>query len=412
MMKTTIEALDIFGQGIAHIDGKCYFLRGGLPGETVQFAVEREKKRYGYGRVTKVLTPSPERLMPPCPQVDNCGGCTFQQVTYEGETAAKQQHIVHALSPLAAADGVAIPPLKPAAQLFHYRNKATFHHRNGQIGFFAPASHRLTPVSRCLLLSEVLNRVLARLSALDLAGVTALTLRVHDGEAVSVDLRGALPEGTRQRLAGQLLRGEVATVHFENGALYGESRLTISLLDKAFSLSPTSFFQVNGAGAAVMFDYVCSQLPALPCAHLLDLYCGVGVAGQLLAGDTQTVYGLDVVPAAIADANFNAVRNGVTGHYICGKTEDKLKDWLRDIPPAQMVVVDPPRQGLAKGVAAALNLYGAPWLLYISCDVTTLARDLRLLVPAYRLLSLQSFDLFPRTAHLETVALLTRRCDN
>lgn len=400
---TTIDSLDIFGQGVAHIDGKCHFLSGGLPGEEVRYEVTEEKKRYSRGHVVEILHGSPQRVLPMCSHYAACGGCSFQHVDYAAECAAKEQHVLHTLR------DVPVEMLTPAPSRYHYRNKVTFHAEHGAIGFYAKGSRHVVPIEQCPLLQPPLNFALACLRRMDCSHADEIMLRTN-GEDVAVFLRGHFTKAEKEQFVADLrnLCDEVSGITFDDNSVFGQKRLEMTMNGHGFPLSPPSFFQVNSEAAAAMFRYADTLLKREHGDVLLDLYCGVGTAAILLGTGFKEVYGMDIVPAAIEDAVLAASKMARPATFIAAKAEDGLDKFLRRIPKANAVIVDPPRQGMAKSVTERLCAYGADQLLYISCDVSTLKRDLSILEQSYNLVSAAPFDLFPRTSHVETVVLLSK----
>ena len=403
MKQAIIESLDIFGQGIARDEGKCVFVRGALPGEQISYQIDEEKSKYDRGHAVNILRHSLQRLEPVCAHFGRCGGCRFQHIDYAGECAAKEAHVRRCLS-LAGVANERMRALEPAPAVLHYRNKASFHGENGKIGFYGENSHDFIGVGCCHLLKDALNRVAACLSVTGCAEAETVVLRANGFGQVVMRVKGALSNSGELAARLMSLSDDLIGVVCDD-AIYGESSLKIDFGHLSLSFSPDSFCQINRLAATDLLNY--AREIVTPGGTALDLYCGVGTVSLFLADRFDEIYGLDVVPDAIRDAEANARANAVPAHFFAGKAEEKLSEMLARAPRAQTVIVDPPRQGLARSVARTLNDYGADQFLYISCDAATLSRDLKLL-SNYRVTVAKPFDLFPRTAHVETVVLMSR----
>ena len=190
--------------------------------------------------------------------------------------------------------------------------------------------------------------------------------------------------------------------------IYGDEYLYFRFDGLQYKVSYRSFFQIHTDAALNMLRY-CKMLLGGNHKNMLDLYCGVGSIGQYLASSETNLFGIEIVKDAVDLAKENAKNNGLEAKYIVGKTEERLKNLLKKIPYCDTVIIDPPRQGLQKSAAPILTDYGAETILYISCDPASLSRDLRVLTEKYKVISAKPFDLFPRTAHVETVCLLKKR---
>ncbi len=406
-----IEDLDFFGQGILHREGKCFFVKNALPGETVRVKVVSAKKKYGRGETLEILAPSPSRTDPPCPYYGHCGGCQFQHVAYEEELAAKLRHLKQTLTRIGGLKELPEIEVLPAPALYQYRQKVTWQVVGGQIGYFKENSRAFVPVERCLLLASPLEELTAVLRRTVIPGLDQAMLRCNEKGELFLLLHGNIKD--RSELAAEIMGQTPALlgIAFVNQAgktyVKGASRLLQKLGDFSFRIDPQSFFQVNTKAAQALMAEVKAKIA--PGKNLLDLYCGTGAWGIFLADRFQAVYGMDVVGQAVEDARFNAEQNRVKGEYHQGKTEEQVSHWLKDMPPMDTVLVDPPRQGLFPGVPEILASYGAKQLLYASCDPGTLARDLKILcAETYRPAAIIAADFFPRTAHVETVVLMSR----
>lgn len=398
------ESLDFFGNGIVHINGKCYFVKNALPGEEVGFSVHTEKKKYGMGYAEEITVSSPHRRKPSCPYYEACGGCQFLHCSYEQEAKAKENHVRRMLREfLNECDYV----FHPAEQTYGYRNHAIFHMKEGKTCFYRQKSHDHIAISQCDLLSPELNRILNTINNLSFLHSVSAELRMDNTGHTLVVLSG------EDKLEAQKLfeSGVTDGVVFRSPreiVTFGSDILLYNLDGIKLNCSYQSFFQVNTEMALLMLRDLKTVLHGNKEQNVLDLYCGVGTLGLYLCGDCGGLFGIEIVEQAAETAKINALENGIEGRYFAGKTEDRLSDMLKQVPQAHLVIIDPPRQGLMKDTADILNAYNAERLLYISCDPSALARDLKTITKRYRPVFCRSYDLFPRTGTVETVCLLSK----
>ncbi|HMM05678.1 MAG TPA: class I SAM-dependent RNA methyltransferase [Clostridiales bacterium] len=404
-----IESLDFFGNGILHKDGKCCFIKNALPFEEIMYTLTEDKKSYARGETVEILSPSLQRVKPPCPYYGDCGGCHFQHIDYRGEVAAKEQHVARVLAKIGGCADLELLPFVPAQRVFAYRNQVTFHMQGGQTCFYRQATHDYVTVNRCELLEDDLNKAVAEINAAGLMEATSVSLRRDNTGHVFAVVNGGSAAKAKELLSFSRVITGVAAVSEKGTAVYGDGTLFFDLDGIKLKTSYKSFFQVNTEMAKTMLRYGKDLFKGDKKGVLLDLYCGVGSIGLYLADCFQKVYGIEIVKDAAVLAGENAAANGIEAEYISGKTENRLKDLLKKVPRADVVLLDPPRQGLQKDVAKTVAAYGAQNILYISCDPASLSRDLQELTKSYKVVSAKPFDLFPRTAHVETCVLLSHK---
>jgi 23S rRNA (uracil1939-C5)-methyltransferase len=299
-------------------------------------------------------------------------------------------------------------PFVRAQRIFAYRNQVTFHMKEGQTCFYRQATHDYVAVNRCELLEEPLNRAVDEINAMRLTEATSVFLRGDNTGHVFAAVNNGSAEKAKELLSFSDVITGAAAVNEKGTAVYGDDTLLFDLDGIKLKTSYKSFFQVNTEMAKSMLLFVKELMGDEKQGVLLDLYCGVGSIGLYLADHFQKVYGIEIMKDAAALAAENAEANEIEAEYISGKTENRLKNLLEKVPRADVVLLDPPRQGLQKDVAKTVAAYGAEKILYISCDPASLSRDLKELTKSYRVLSAKPFDLFPRTAHVETVCLLSK----
>lgn len=431
------------GEGVGRHEGFVYFVPGALPGERVAAVVEEVHRRYGRARLEAVLQPSPDRVAPACPVAGLCGGCQLQHLSYPAELAWKRRRVEAALQRVGRLGPVRVEPVwgMPAEAPWHYRNKVQFPVglAGGRLvlGFFERGSHRIVPTEDCLIQSPGLVQA-ARLG-LELAqqaGLAPYDEQNHEGylrhlvvrEAVSpaqvlvafvTRTRDPLPEAVVQGLVAGLphLVGVVQNIQpeatnrilgREERLLWGRPYLEEKLGPFLFRLSIQSFFQVNRVQAERLYRLAVDLADPAPGDEALDGYCGVGGITLFLAERAGTVWGVEENPQAVADARVNAQLNGIeNAHFAAARLEEWLPRRVREGFRPRVAVVDPPRAGVRPEALDALAAAAVDRLAYVSCDPETLARDLaHLTTRGYRVVHVQPVDMFPRTAHVEVVALL------
>ena len=382
----TVESLDFFGNGIIHdVEGKCIFVKNALPGEEVSdssLAITESKKRYSRAVISEVLQPSPHRIDVDCEYFSQCGGCQFRHCDYETEIKAKETHLRRLLGKTIGEEDVfrVFFGVVPAFSRNNYRNHAVFHMHGGKACFYRENSHDYISIRQCPLLHSELNSLLKTTNNIDNKKVKELDLRCDN-------------------------TGHLVSAADDNA----DKLLTYDICGVQLNVPANGFFQVNTEMAEVMLSYVKALTDEIDCRRLLDLYCGVGTIGIISGkGRDISVTGIEVVPSAVEQAQRNAQQNGIKAQYYQGKTEDELKKLLNKLLPQDMVIIDPPRQGLQNSTAKILSDYAADHLIYVSCDPATLCRDLKTLLKIYKIKSVKAFDLFPGTSHVETVVLMSR----
>jgi 23S rRNA (uracil1939-C5)-methyltransferase len=373
---------------------------GALPGEVIELEVSWSLPRPGrkrarrtpppVTRLARVIEPAAERVTPRCAVFGQCGGCQLQQMAYPAQLAWKTQRVRELLRGV----GFAEPPVRDAIGCeppWNYRNHMRFGvDREGRIGLTARGTHRLIPLHGCPIAQPRINEALAALAQEPQRPPQAL---VRYGVATGQMLiQPAPPPATRARLESA-------------GLEVGDESMEEELGGVRFRIRPSSFFQTNTAQANVMARLALAELPAGPAVTLVDAYCGVGVFARLMAERVGRVLAIEESASAVRDARWN-LRDTPHVEIIQAKVEDDLPQRAERIDG---LVIDPPRAGCQRPVLDALATRRPPVVVYISCDPTTLARDLAYLclkTGAYRLRSVQPLDMFPQTAHIENIATL------
>lgn len=441
--ETTIVDLTHDGMGVAKIDGFPLFVHDALPQETVELQVTKLGKKYGYGRVIKRLTDSPDRIEARDKLGWQTGTMPLQQLAYPAQLAFKTNQVQEALKRIGHIE-VDVPETIGTKNPWGYRNKGQIPVQNvcGQLttGFYKKGTHTLVPVENfhiqdpeidktVVVVRDLLRRLQLtaynernrsgdirhiivrrgqRTNQLMVIIVTAKK-RVRPLQLVADELVKKLPEvvsvvqNVNQDKTNRIL-GQV------NHVLYGKDYFEEELLGLTFKISPTSFFQVNTDQAEVLYQTALDFADLKESDTVIDAYCGIGSISLALAKQAKHVYGVEVVPEAIEMARDNAELNGLDNTtFVAGTAEEVLPKWVEEGLHPDVIVVDPPRKGLDDVVRKTMIEVKAPKIVYVSCNPATLARDLADFVAAgYNVEKVQPVDMFPQTSHVETVVLMSR----
>ena len=428
------------GAGVCRIGGRAVFVKGAIPGETWRVRILKVTSGAVFARGEELLLPSPHRLTPDCPVYGKCGGCTLRHVDYKTELAFKLQTVNEAYKRIGGLDLTA-GTILGADETNEYRNKAIYAIGDGPChGFFRPRSHDIVAVERCLLHPSAADRAARALCdfmtrhgipAYDECSGRGLVRHVYvrmgfrSGKALvtvvaaggfgaltaalAEALRRAVPEAVGVVLNVNKSRGNtVLTGDFYT--LWGSDTLHDTLCGLDFALSPLSFYQVNPAQAEKLYAQAVDFAAPPGTGLVLDLYCGAGTISLCLAKRAKRVIGAEIVPEAIENARQNAARNGVINvEFLCADAaEAGAALCARGLCP-DAVVVAPPRKGLAPAVIDAIAAIEPQRVVYVSCNAATQARDLALFAArGYTAQRAVAVDMFPRTAHVETVVLMSR----
>ena len=430
------------GQGVAHVEGCAVFVPNGVYGEKLRIRIEKAAKTWAAGRIVEVLERSPHRINRACPVAKLCGGCSFQHIDYEEESRLKAERVRNCLNRIGGENLESVPILA-APTCDAYRNKAqypvAFSKNRAYAGFFRAGTHSVVENQRCLILPEEADQVKDTV----MAHVNRFRISVYDETAHKGLLRHIYVR--RGAVSGQVLvclvvngrnfphtaeliealkavpgfTSLVLSVNTRPGNtilgdecinLYGPGYIEDTLCGLNFRLSPRSFYQVNHHQAQRLYEAAIAQAEITKNDLVLDLYCGAGTITLCMAKAAGKVMGVEVVPQAVADARENAARNGIeNAEFFCGDAGEAALSLEKQGIRPDVVVVDPPRKGLNADAIEALARFGARRIVYVSCDPATLARDVALLKQkGYVLKNALACDLFPRTAHVESVCTLQK----
>jgi 23S rRNA (uracil1939-C5)-methyltransferase len=440
-LELDVESLAYGGNGVARHDGFVVFVRRGLPGDRVRARVTKVKRGFAEALATEVLTASPKRVVAPCEHYPACGGCRFQDLDYAVQVEAKESQVREALRRIGGLDEPPLEPIVPAEDVFHYRNKMEYSFAPGPVLGLHRAGRwdEVLDIEQCWLTSDTGNAIRnavrdwAReegLEGYDQAEQTGylrhLMLREgrNTGQALVQLVTAKGEKFDRDYLVETLRRfpevrsilwsvneGQSELTNLPVEVLWGEDAIEEELLGLRFRVRANSFLQTNTRMAERLYELARDYAGLTGSETVWDLYCGIGTLGLVLAPNALTVWGVEIVEEAVACAIENAELNNVTNAAFfagnVGASVDELEE--RGGAP-DVIVVDPPRAGLAGKALRRLGRIEAPRIVYVSCNPTTLASDVRYLAEGhgYRLVRARPIDMFPHTPHVETVALLER----
>jgi 23S rRNA (uracil1939-C5)-methyltransferase len=457
-----VDSLAYGGNGVARLNGFVVFVRRALPGDTVRARVTKVKRGYAEATTTEVLEPSRERTDAPCKHYyEGCGGCRFQDLRYEAQTAAKEAQVRDALERIGGIAEPAVEPILPAEEQFHYRNKLEYSFtstaKGAALGFHrAGRWDEVLEVDRCWLTTDLGNAI--RDAVRDWAQEEGLPpydqatqrgylrhLVVREGrntgqalvQLVTAPWPGASPtkpatpgrkgvgdlQGADRLVAALRDFPEVRSIHWAvndspaevtnlpTNLLWGEEAIEEELLGLRFRVRPNAFLQTNTRMAERLYGLAIEYAGLTGSETVYDLYCGIGTIGLSMASRALTVWGVEANEESVACAIENAGLNGITNAaFFAGEVGASLEELAERAGRPDVAVVDPPRAGLSGKALRRLARLEAPTIVYVSCNPTTLAGNVKELVAdwGYTLQHVKPVDMFPHTPHVEAVALLMR----
>lgn len=437
------------GEGIAKIDNKYpIFIEGALKGEKVKVRIVKVNKNFAYGKLMEVLEASEERVNPPCAIYKRCGGCKLQHASYKAQLDFKWDRVKDCVSKIGKLDPSIVKYPLGMENPWRYRNKVQLPIGliNGEvkIGFFAPRSHDIIDMESCLIQDEIGDKVVKLTrewiekfnirpynvdGEYDEKGIVrhimirrgfttneVMVVLVTNGEKLPhkeefVDLMVKNIPGIKSVIQNINSKKTNVILGLESKTLWGEDTISDYIGDFRFNISPLSFFQVNPTQTEVLYGKALEYANLTGNEEVFDAYCGTGTITLFLSQKAKKVYGVEIIPQAIDNAWINAKENKVENvEFFVGESEVVIPDLINKGVKADVVVVDPPRKGCDKKLLDAITNIDAKKIVYVSCDPSTLGRDLKVLEEnGYKTLEVQPVDMFPNTSHVETVALLRRK---
>ncbi|HAT4275093.1 TPA: 23S rRNA (uracil(1939)-C(5))-methyltransferase RlmD [Clostridium perfringens] len=437
------------GEGIAKIDNKYpIFIEGALKGEKVKVRIVKVNKNFAYGKLMEVLEASEERVNPPCAIYKRCGGCKLQHASYKAQLDFKWNRVKDCVSKIGKLDPSIVKYPLGMEEPWRYRNKVQLPIGliNGEvkIGFFAPRSHDIIDMESCLIQDEIGDKVVKLTrewiekfnirpynvdGEYDEKGIVrhimirrgfttneVMVVLVTNGETLPhkeefVDLMVKNIPGIKSVIQNINSKKTNVILGLESKTLWGEDTISDYIGDFRFNISPLSFFQVNPTQTEVLYGKALEYANLTGNEEVFDAYCGTGTITLFLSQKAKKVYGVEIIPQAIDNAWINAKENKVENvEFFVGESEVVIPDLINKGVKADVVVVDPPRKGCDKKLLDAITNIDAKKIVYVSCDPSTLGRDLQVLEEnGYKTLEVQPVDMFPNTSHVENVAKLIKK---
>lgn len=394
-METKIVKLDDFGRGIAYLNDKICFIENALPEEVVQIEITKEMKKYSEAKVLSYIKTSPKREHNTCPYFSMCGGCNLCHLKYTEENNYKEEKIKSLLKKFSNLDRNLIEKI-----VYHsesgYRNKIVLHGKNQKLGLYKKKSNEVVEIKECLLVNSKINELIKELNRINRGIIKATIKTSNDSKKSMVEINGKVSDLSN-------LEQLVDVLIFNDKLITASSKIITSIGNKDYYESINSFFQVNNTLTKELYDEALKIIKKTKPRRVLDLYCGVGTIGIYVSDYCDEIMGIDHNESNIKDANDNKKLNNTTNvTFICDKVENRISSF-KDI---DLVIVDPPRAGLDSKAKEHIKKIGPNTVIYISCDPVTLTRDLDDLEAIYQLKYLKPFNMFPKTHHVECVAVL------
>ncbi|MFH1761410.1 MAG: 23S rRNA (uracil(1939)-C(5))-methyltransferase RlmD, partial [bacterium] len=435
-----IEGLGVNGEGISHLDGKTVFIPFALTQERISAKIFQVRKSYIRAELNEIFQPSPSRVQPSCPNFMNCGGCQLMHLNYKEQLLFKQKKVSDAIDRIGHLKNISISDCIPSPKQLNYRNKIEIPYQvlnnKTDLGFYSPKSNVIVPMTNCPVFSDYGNQVFTKVNALlaeyllpshckteKIHGISHIIIRTsHTEKKALVIIVTSIGEmKTLKKMAEQVFNcdpGILGVIQSINpGSNTGNQSMTIKLLygvdyiidkvdDTVFRAGALSFLQVNSAQWSNLIREVVKACGEGIKERVADVFCGIGFFTMFVFKSAEKVTGIDVSNENIKAAKFNLKKAGAQNtEFFCGFAEKHF----RNINNPDLAILNPPRAGCSKRFLEILADKRVKKVVYVSCDPATLARDLRILSDAgYRVEYIQPMDMFPQTAHVECVAVMTR----
>ena len=439
--KTTVKIENITqtGEGVGRIDHKTIFVEGAVPGDIAEVRIIADKKTYLLGECFNLIQASEQRTEPACPYFPECGGCQLMHINYQDQLNIKRQLVIDALTRIGGFEAPVVEKTIGMTHPIRYRNKAQYKVSKDGLGFYAKRSHDVIPIKDCLTEPENAPAVIEAFNRfIQTSNITLYNEKTRKGYLRGIVQRTSLNGDTmitvvinkekvklKDTMVQMILKAvpnvksiyaninkaqSNAVMGRENILLYGEPKLTETLGECQFLISPNSFFQVNTRQTEVLYNQVKALAGLTGEEVVFDLYCGTGTIGIYLADQAKWVYGIEVVEDAIRDAGENARLNQRTNtSFFTGKSEIEAPKLVESGIFPDVIILDPPRKGCDEKLLSMIGDLKTKRLVYVSCNPATLARDLKILDGyGYEAQKIQPVDVFGQTGHVETVVLLSK----
>jgi len=431
------------GEGIGRVENFAVFVPGAIKGEKIEVKITEIRKNFARGKLEKIILPSLNRVKPPCSVFNLCGGCHLQHINYKKQLEMKKEIVENVLSRIGN-QNIDVMPIIGMEIPWRYRNKGHFHlareNENITLGFYQSKSHDLVPVSQCLLFSQNINSLIKYLEKeLTRQKITIYNHKTDKGNFRGIVLRESKYTGeimiifiTREErwyLDENFLNNliiafpqvvslcqninknpKMALFGKDFRILKGKTFIEDHIDSFKFKISPSSFFQVNVLQTEILYKKILEYANLSGKETVIDSYSGTGTISIYLAGKAKKVYGLELQKGAVRDAWANGELNNLSNlKFFSGKAESWLYKWVQRGEKVEVIIIDPPRRGCSREVLKNIIKIKPEQILYVSCDMLTLARDIKYITQnGYNIEEVQPIDMFPHTSHIECLVHLTR----
>lgn len=397
-MKVNIIDENNEGLGVARINNKVTFIPFAIKDEIVDIKIVKENKKYDIGVIEKIINKSSNRKDLICPYYYNCGGCDIMHMNYDYQLKFKKEKVINNLKHISNIEIDDIDIIYDNE--YNYRNHIVLSINNKNIGFLKRNTNEVINIDKCLISNEMINDKIKEIRIFINkynVNINKISIKAYDEVLINI-------ESNDFNLIDEFVKYVPCTSLFLNDKLvYGKNYVTISFDNYKFEVSSKSFFQKNTTMAIKLYEYIKENINY---ENILDLYCGVGSIGIYISDKAKRITGIEIIDDAIKNAEKNAIINNVHNiNFICGKVENNL-DNINNI---DTIIVDPPRVGLNRKAIDNIIKINPQKIIYVSCNSTTLARDINYLKDRYKIENIKLFDLFPNTNHCESIAVLERK---
>ena len=391
-MRVNIIKFDHFGRGIGKVNEKIIFVNKALPSEIVDVKVTNSKKNYLEGKVEKIITKSDNRVKPICPYYDKCGGCNFLHTTYEEEIRFKLEKGKELLGNIDEFYEI---------DKLNYRNKVILHVKDNKLGLYEESSNNIVEIDYCYLLNDKINKVIKDLRKIDLSNYHFKEIIIKSNQDnILLDIDSEIDSDFINKF------NYIDTIICNGKIVKGRGFIEEIIDNKIFKITPRAFFQVNKEGLENINKIIKNFLSNKKINNVLDLYSGTSLWGILVSDYVRSVISIEINKESCQNAKDNIKKNNVKNIKVINGDVANYIDTFKDI---DLVIIDPPRSGLSKKTREYLNIINSRYIIYVSCDMKTLQRDLRELNGNYNIICTNLVDMFRGTYHCESICLLERK---
>ena len=389
-MKVNIIKFDHFGRGICKLNEKIIFVNKALPNEIVDIKIIKEKSKYNEGEIVNIVKPSKDRIKPICPFYDKCGGCNFLHTSDEIE---KEFKIEKAKELLGRCDNFY------DTNNLNYRNKVLLHVKNGKLGLYEEKSNTLVEIDYCYLLDNSINKVIKDLGKINLNKIDKIIIKTHQNKLL-VHFFGEVNSNLLDNIS------YVDNILCNDKVIKGNGYLEEVIDNKIFKITSGAFFQVNKEGLLNIYRIINKFLENKKITTGLDLYSGISLWSILVSDKVSKLYSVEINKEACSNAKDNLEKNSISNIQVIN---GDVKNYIDKFNNIDLVIIDPPRSGLDKKTREYLKIINSKYIIYISCDMISLKRDLEELNKQYNVLEIDLVNMFKKTYHVECVCLLSRK---